>query len=247
MDDKSMTLTEHLEALRRVLIVSIIALAIATIAVYFGFREQLLALILRPMTEVGIKPVFITPWEAFFTTIKICVVAAVFLALPVILWEVWSFVLPALHSHERRLVYMLMPASILLFFGGIVFGYLVVFPAAIRFLLVTASEGFTPFITISKYFSFLSLFVLPFGAVFQLPLVMILLTNLGLVTPSFLAKNRKYAILIIFIVAAIVTPTPDMVSQTLMALPMVVLYEASIWLSYLVRRKKDEKAREEGI
>ncbi|AOQ24005.1 twin-arginine translocase subunit TatC [Neomoorella thermoacetica] len=247
MEDKSMTLTEHLEALRRVLLVSIIALVIATIAVYFGFREQLLALILRPMKDLGIKPVFITPWEAFFTTIKICFVAAIFLALPVILWEVWSFVLPALHSHERRLVYMLMPASIILFVGGVVFGYLVVFPAAVRFLLVTASEGFMPFITISRYFGFLSMFVLPFGAVFQLPLIIMLLTHLGLVTPRFLAKNRKYAVLIIFIVAAVVTPTPDMVSQTLMALPMVVLYEASIWISYLVRRKREEKVRQEGI
>jgi sec-independent protein translocase protein TatC len=242
--DKSMTLTEHLEALRRVLLVSIIALVIATIAVYFGFRGQLLVLILRPIKELGINPVFITPWEAFFTTIKISFVAAIFLALPVILWEVWSFVLPALHSHERRLIYMLMPASIVLFAGGIVFGYLVVFPAAIHFLLVSASEGFTPLISISRYFSFLTMFILPFGAVFQLPLVIMLLTHLGLITPRFLAKNRKYAVLIIFILAAILTPTPDMISQTLMALPVIALYEVSIWISYLVRRRREEKAKE---
>ncbi|KYH33118.1 twin-arginine translocase subunit TatC [Neomoorella mulderi] len=247
MEDKSMTLTEHLEALRRVLLVCIIALVIATIAVYFGFRDQLLVLIMRPIKEIGINPVFITPWEAFFTTIKICFVAAIFLALPVILWEVWSFILPALHTHERRLVYMLMPASIVLFAAGIVFGYLVVFPAALRFLLVTASEGFTPLISISRYFSFLTMFILPFGAVFQLPLAIMLLTHLGLVTPRFLAKNRKYAILIIFVLAAILTPTPDMISQTLMALPVIALYEVSIWISYLVRRKREEKAKEEGI
>ncbi|WP_338823073.1 Sec-independent protein translocase protein TatC [Moorella humiferrea] len=247
MEDKSMTLTEHLEALRRVLIVSIIALVIATIAVYFGFRAQLLELILRPLKSLGINPVFITPWEAFFTTIKISFVAAIFLALPVILWEVWSFILPALHSHERRLVYMVMPASILLFLGGIIFGYLVVFPAAIRFLLVSASEGFTPLISISRYFSFLTMFVLPFGLIFQLPLVIMLLTHLGLITPRFLAKNRKYAVLLIFILAAVLTPTPDMISQTLMALPVIALYEVSIWISYLVRRKREERAEEEGI
>ncbi len=242
-----MTLTDHLEALRRALMISIVALAIATIAVYFGFRGQLLVLIMEPIKELGINPVFITPGEAFFTTIKICFVAAIFLALPVILWEVWGFVLPALHSHERRLIFMLMPASIVLFAGGIVFGYLVVFPVAIRFLLVTASEGFTPLISISRYFGFLTLFILPFGAVFQLPLVIMLLTHLGLVTPGFLAKNRKFAVLIIFVLAAILTPTPDMISQALMALPVIALYEVSIWISYLIRRRRESKTREEGI
>jgi len=247
MEDRSMTLTEHLEALRRALMISIVALAIATIAVYFGFRGQLLVLIMEPIKELGINPVFITPWEAFFTTIKICFVAAIFLALPVILWEVWGFILPALRSHERRLIFMLMPASIVLFAGGIVFGYLVVFPAAIRFLLVTASEGFTPLISISRYFGFLTMFILPFGVVFQLPLLIMLLTHLGLVTPGFLAKNRKFAVLFIFILAAVLTPTPDMISQILMALPVLALYEISIWISYLMRRRRERKAGEEGI
>lgn len=245
MEDKLMPLTGHLEALRRALLVSIVALVIATIIVYFGFRDQLLVLIMRPVKELGINPVFITPGEAFFTTIKICIVAAIFLALPIILWEVWSFILPALHSHERRLFYMLMPASILLFVGGVVFGYLVVFSAAMRFLLVTASEGFTPLITISRYFGFLTMFVLPFGVVFQLPLVVMLLTHLDLITPKFLAKNRKFAILIIFTIAAVLTP-PDVISQVFMALPVIMLYEVSIWISFLVRRRREKKAREDG-
>jgi len=245
LEDKPMSLTEHLGDLRRVLLVSIVALVIATITVYFGFRDQLLVLIMRPIKELGINPVFITPGEAFFTTIKICIVASIFLALPIILWEAWGFILPALHSYERRLVYMLMPASILLFVGGVVFGYFIVFPLAIHFFLVTASEGFMPLITISRYFAFLTMFVLPFGAAFQLPLVVMLLTHLGLITPKFLAKNRKFAILIIFIMAAILTP-PDVISQVFMALPVIMLYEASIWISFLVRRRKEKNAGEGG-
>lgn len=245
MEDKSMTITEHLEELRRVLIVCLTALGLATVVTYFGFRSQLLALLTRPVKDLGVSLVYITPWEAFFTSIKISFLAAIFLALPVILWQIWSFVLPALHPHERRLVYIIMPFSLLLFAGGIAFGYYVVFPAALRFLLVTVSEGFQPLITISKYLGFLTTFVLPFGLVFQLPLVVVLLTKLGLVTPRFLVKNRKLAILIIFILAAVLTPTPDVISQLLMGLPMVLLYESSIWLSYLVRRRQ-EKAESEG-
>ncbi|MGB9662413.1 MAG: twin-arginine translocase subunit TatC [Moorellaceae bacterium] len=245
MEDKSMTITEHLEELRRVLIVCSIALGLATLVTYFGFRSQLLALLTRPAKALGVSLVYITPGEAFFTSIKVSFLAAIFLALPVILWQVWSFVLPALHPHERRWVYIIMPFSLLLFVGGIAFGYYVVFPAVLRFLLVTASEGFQPLITISRYLGFLSTFVLPFGLVFQLPLVIMLLTRWGLVTPGFLARNRKIAVLIIFVVAAILTPTPDVISQLLMGLPMVLLYESSIWLSYLVRRRQ-EKVESEG-
>ncbi|GFN23563.1 twin-arginine translocase subunit TatC [Thermanaeromonas sp. C210] len=246
MEDKSMTLTEHLEELRRVLLVCLVALGISTIITYFGFRNQLLALLTQPVKDLGVSLVYITPWEAFFTSIKASILAAVFLALPVILWQIWSFILPALHRHERRLVFIIMPFSLLLFFGGIAFGYFVVLPAALRFLLVTASEGFQPLITISRYIGFLVTFVLPFGLVFQLPLVVVLLTRLGLISPQFLARNRKLALLIIFLLAALLTPTPDVVSQLLMGLPMVGLYESSIWLSFLVRRRQ-EKAESEGI
>lgn len=240
-----MTITEHLEELRKVLLVSLAALAVATVVTYFGFRGQLLALLTRPVKDLGVTLVYITPGEAFFTSIKISFLAAIFLALPVILWEVWSFILPALHPHERRWVYIVMPFSLLLFFSGIIFGYLVVFPVALRFLLVTASEGFQPLITISKYLGFLTTFVLPFGVVFQLPLVIMLLTRLGLVSPQFLARNRKLAVLIIMIIAGVITPTPDIVSQLLLGLPMVLLYESSIWLSYLVRRRQERVESEE--
>lgn len=241
-----MTITEHLEELRKVLLVSLAALAVATVITYFGFRSQLLSLLTRPVKELGVSLVYITPAEAFFTSIKMSFLAAIFLALPVILWEVWSFILPALHPHERRWVYIVMPFSLIFFFGGIVFGYSVVLPVALRFLLVTASEGFQPLITISRYLGFLTTFVLPFGVIFQLPLVVMLLTRLGLVSPQFLARNRKLAVLVIMVIAAVITPTPDVVSQLLLGLPMVLLYESSIWLSYLVRRKQEKVEGEEA-
>lgn len=244
MEDKSMTITEHLEELRRVLIVCLTALAVATAFTYFGIRGQLLEVLTRHVKDLGLSLVYITPWEAFFTTIKISFLAAIFLTLPVILWQMWSFVLPGLYKHERRLMYIIITFSFLLFWGGTAFGYFAVFPSALRFLLVTASEGFQPFITLSKYLGFLTAFVLPFGLVFQLPLVITLLTRLGLVTSQFFARNRKYAVLIIFVIAAVLTPTPDIISQVLMGVPMVLLYESSVWLSYLVRRRQEKAGKE---
>lgn len=241
-----MTLTEHLAELRRVIIISALALIAATAITYFGFRDRLMAFLTRPMQEMGYQLIFITPWEAFFTTIKACFYAAIFLAFPIIIWQVWSFILPALHRHERRYLYIFTPFSIILFLLGTTFSYYVVFPLAIRFLLVVAGSGFQPMITVSRYISFVITFVLPFGLVFQLPLVVMLLTRLGLITPRFLARKRKFAILIIFILAAVLTPTPDVISQLLMGLPMVILYEVSIWLSYLVQARHQAKAAEEG-
>ncbi|HBT46407.1 MAG TPA: twin-arginine translocase subunit TatC [Peptococcaceae bacterium] len=244
MEDKSMTLTEHLEELRRVIIICLIALGVGTVIAYFGFRNQLFALITRPVSALGVSLVYITPLEAFYTSIKISLLAAVFLALPVILWQVWSFILPALHQHERRLVFIVMPLSLFLFLCGLAFGYFVVFPVALNFLLITVSHGFEPLITISRYVGFLVTFVLPFGLIFQMPLVVVMLTRLGLLSPEFLAKNRKVTVLLIFVVAAVLTP-PDVISQVLMGFPMVALYESSIWLSFLVRRRQ-EKAESES-
>jgi sec-independent protein translocase protein TatC len=245
MQDKSMTLTEHLEDLRRVIIISALALIVATALTYFGFRVQLMAILTRPMQEMGYDLIFITPLEAFLTSIKACFLAAVFLTFPIITWQVWGFILPALNRHERKYLYLFTPFSVILFVLGLAFSYYAVFPLAIRFLLVVASDGFQPMITVSRYISFVTTFILPFGIVFQLPLLIMLLTRLGLITPPFLVRQRKIAILAIFIVAAILTP-PDVISQLLMGLPMVVLYEASIWLSYLVRRRSQEQPTGEG-
>ena len=150
------------------------------------------------------------------------------MASPVIFLQVWRFVAPGLYQHEKK---MLMPFSListLCFLGGAAFGYFVVFPPAFRFLISYSSEFLDPMPAVSEYFSLALRLLLAFGVIFELPVLMVFLAKLGIVNAPFLVKNRKYAFLIAFIIAAIVTPTPDVVNQLLMAGPLVVLYEISI-------------------
>jgi len=236
VEEKSMSIVEHLEELRKVVVVSVIAVLISTMAIFFLFRDVLFMAAIKPLADYGIPVVFIGPTEALFSKLKISIIVGLLISLPVILWKVWSFVVPALHAKERRYVYMLVPASLLLFLLGVSFAYFTVLQIATRFLLVTAAEGLEPMITVSKYISFLISFLLPFGIIFELPLVVFFLTHIGLINHNFLARNRRYAILIAFIIAAVFTP-PDVVSQILLAAPMIILYEISIWVSRVAKPK----------
>ncbi len=189
--------------------------------------------------------VFTTPTEAFWTYMKVAMIMGVFIAMPVILWNVWAFVAPGLHKHERRYAAPFVLAGTLLFLSGGAFALFVIIPFAINFLVSFGQEqGLKPMITISSYIDFIIKFTLAFGVVFELPVVITLLSMLGIVTPQFLSKNRKYAVLINFIVAAILTPTPDVVNQTLMAGPLCILYELGIVSARIFGRKKKPEAAE---
>ncbi len=236
MEDKPMSLLEHLDALRRVLIISLISILPGAVAGWY-IREEILRVLVRPVKTMGYDLVFIGATEAFTAQLKIAVIAGLLIALPVIMYQVWKFVLPALHVHERRYIITFVPVSVLLFAGGILFAYYTVFNYAVRFLLSFGGDGLTPMLSLSKYLSFSIWFLLPFGVIFELPLVVVALARLGLVTPRFLATKRKWAFLAVFVIAAVVTPTTDMLTQAVMALAMYLLYEVSIWLSYLVRPK----------
>lgn len=240
MQDKPMTIIQHLDELRKVLIRSIIFVIAASVFCY-AYREQLVAVLSRPVNNLHIKLVFLSPTEALFTQLKVILIAGVILALPFILWQIWSYILPALHVHEKRTLIFLVILSLLLFIIGTGFAYLTVFPIGVRLLLTMGWTGVEPMISIGNYVSFTISFLLPFGIVFEMPLVILFLARLGIVTPAFLVKKRKFAILIIFVVAAVLTPGPDMVSQALMAGPMLVLYEISILLAKLVKKKQAGK------
>jgi sec-independent protein translocase protein TatC len=150
------------------------------------------------------------------------------LASPVIFHQIWRFIAPGLYQHEKKLLFPFSLVSTLCFLGGAAFGYFVVFPPAFRFLISYSSEFLDPMPAVSEYFSLALRMLLAFGLIFELPVFMVFLAKLGTVNAAFLAKNRKYAFLIAFIIAAIVTPTPDVVNQLLMAGPLLVLYEISI-------------------
>ena len=235
-DGKQMTWISHLEDLRRVIVVSTIALIVATFASYF-YSDQLLALLQKPISDMDIKLVFIGVGEGFFAKIKVSLYAGFVFSFPIIVWQIWRFVVPALYPQERRYAMILVPVTVLLFICGVVFAYFTVFPIAIKFLLTVAGE-LEPMISIGYYLSFCMSFLLPFGIVFEMPVVAMFLTRIGLITPQLMASKRKYALLIIFIVGAVLTPGPDPVSQLLMATPMYLLYEISIIISRFIKAKK---------
>src|SRR5919197_1464567 len=166
--------------------------------------------------------------EAFWVQMKVAMIVGLFIAAPAILWQVWAFIAPGLYEHERRYAAPFVIIGSVLFIGGGVFSLKVVTPYAIQFLLSYSRPGLAPMISVGSYIDFLLKFTLAFGLVFELPLGITLAARMGLVTAKALARNRKYAILGAFIAGAILTPTPDMFNQTLMAGPLIILYEVGI-------------------
>jgi sec-independent protein translocase protein TatC len=225
-DAGKMSFFDHLTELRTRIMWSLGAAGVGlVIALYFTDRvmRYLIDHVLR------IKPVFTTPTEAFWTYMKVAMILGLFIAMPVVLWNVWGFVAPGLHKHERKYAVPFVFVGSLLFLMGGAFALLLVVPFAVQFLVnFGVQQGMQAMLSISSSIDFVLKFTLAFGLVFELPVVITLLSMLGIVTPQFLSKNRKYAILINFVIAAILTPTPDVLNQTLMAGPLIILYEVGI-------------------
>jgi sec-independent protein translocase protein TatC len=162
----------------------------------------------------------------------------VLLASPIIFWQIWKFVAPGLYRHEKRALFPFIILSSLCFLGGAAFGYYVVFPPAFRFLLGYSADFLSPMPAVNEYFRLSLRLLLAFGVVFELPILMVFLARIGIVDVAFLNRNRKYAVLINFIIAAVLTPTPDIVNQLLMGVPLLILYEVSIVAVWFFGRKK---------
>jgi sec-independent protein translocase protein TatC len=230
-----MSFFDHLTELRTRIVWSLVPAGIGLLISLYFTTAVMRFLSGHLKTEL----VFTTPTEAFWTYMKVAMIMGLFIAMPIILWNVWAFVAPGLHKHERKYAAPFVIIGSLLFIGGGAFAMLVVVPFAISFLVSFGQDqGLRPMITISSYIDFILKFTLAFGVVFEMPVVITLLSMLGVVTPQFLSKNRKYAILINFVIAAILTPTPDIVNQSLMAGPLIILYEVGIICSRVVARKK---------
>lgn len=241
-DPGKMSFFDHLSELRARIIWSLIPAFIGVI-VSFAFSDHILHFLERPLARLDLKLVQLTPTEAFWTSMKISMVCGIFLAMPVILWQVWAFVAPGLHKHERRFAKPFVLVGSLLFLAGGAFALLVVVPFAINFLLTFGTrQGLQPMISVSSHVDFVIKFTLAFGIVFELPLALTMLSMMGMVTPEFLSKNRKYAILINFVLAAILTPTPDVLNQTLMAGPLCILYEVGIVAARIFGKRSPKPA-----
>jgi len=231
MTDKRLTLVEHLEELRTGVIKSLIFIIIVSCGLY-AFVDKILPNLTRPVGRL----VFIAPQEAFISRIKIAFFGGLFLSAPFILFQVWRFVSSGLKPNEGKYVLIFGPLSVIFFLIGASFGYFIIVPIGIKFLLGFASDLMAPMITVSKYISFVGVLTLSFGVIFELPLVSLFLTKIGLVTPQFLSARRKQAVVLIFIAAAILTP-PDIITQCLMALPLLIIYEISIIFSKIAHKR----------
>src|SRR5919197_1750471 len=237
VDDK-MPFMEHLGELRTRIMRALFFL-LGGLAVAFPFSERIVDWLARPVTKLGYKLVFTAPAEAFWVQMKVALIVGLFLSAPGILWQVWAFVAPGLHEQEKKYAAPFVIVGSVMFIAGGAFSLFVVTPYAIQFLLSYARDTLQPMITLENHIDFLLKFTPAFGLVFELPLIITLLTRMGVVTSKQLARNRKYAILGAFIAGAVLTPTPDAFNQTLMAGPLILLYEVGIVCARIFGRKAE--------
>lgn len=237
-----MSVVDHLEELRRGIIISLAATFVMAIAC-LAFADRILLIILEPVTRTGNEMVYIHVTEALMTKIGISFFLGFLAALPIILWQFWSFMVPALRKMERVYFTLFIVVSYVMFIAGILFGFFAVYGLGIKFLLEFGGPELMPMISIGKYVSFTLTFLMPFGLVFELPLAAFFLAQLGFLSYKFMVKSRKYALLISVVISAAIVPTPDMITPLLMASPMYFLYEFSAQLVRIIEWRKRRKAK----
>jgi sec-independent protein translocase protein TatC len=241
MEDEKLPLTAHLEELRNCLIVCLIAVGIG-FCVSYGFSDKIFLILSRPLRDLlpeGSTFIFTEVSEAFFTYLKLSFFAGIFLASPVILHQIWKFTAPGLYANEKRYVFPFVLLSTIFFICGILFAYFIVFPLGLKFFISYNTPDIKMLPSIKDYLSFSCMFLLAFGVVFEIPIFILLLAKIGIVNIKQLRSNRKFVIIVIFVLAAILTP-PDAVSQILMAIPLLFLYELSIIFVKIFGKKRAE-------
>jgi len=240
-----MTFLEHLEDLRKRLFYSFVALFVGIIPAWF-FHKDLYNILAIPVTRYlpeGTKLAFTKLTAPFMLYIKVSFLAAIFFTSPFIFIQLWMFVAPGLYQKEKKYVVPFVLFTTIFFAGGAVFGYFVVFPFACRFFLNMGSD-FQPVITVDDYFSLALRVLLGIAVVFELPTLIFFLSRMGLITAQWMIKKFKYAVLVVFIIAAIITPTPDMVTQSIIAFPMLALYGLSILIALVFGKRRENRSKE---
>jgi sec-independent protein translocase protein TatC len=230
---------DHLEEFRKRLVVCLIAVGVAFF-VAWTWAPEIFDFIAAPVRKVlppGQNLSYTTMTEPFLMYFRVAMYAGVILASPVILWQLWLFIAPALYRRERRYVWPFVILGVLFFLSGCAFAYYVAFPGVVRFLVGNVGSHFTAVITINEYLSTAAKLILGLGACFETPILIFFLARMGVVTPRWLMAKFKYAVLVIFIIAAIITPTPDIATQCVFALPMILLYLLGVGTAWLFRKR----------
>jgi sec-independent protein translocase protein TatC len=244
----TMGFLDHLEELRKRIVYSIVAVAVGT-GLSWGYRERIYAVMQKPIMDalrnhgLAEKLVYLNPTDPFNLYLKIAMLAGLFLTSPFVLYQVWMFISPGLYRNEKRYVMPFMVSTITLFTLGGYFGYKIAYPRALDFFIGFSGQ-FQPMITVGEYTQLFLSIVLGMGLIFEMPILVFFLAFMGIMTPSFMIKNFRYAILVIFVLAAIVTPTPDIVNMCVFAAPMLALYALSIGVAYIVHPKQRQARRE---
>ena len=234
-DNQKITVLSHLLELRKRLIRSVIAIAVASILA-FVFYDWIFYLLKLPAGNINL--IFIEMTEMIGTIMKVCLFAGIILSMPYLVLQGIMFASPALTPKEKKYVYLILPWIALMFLGGIVFGYFILIPPATRFLISFGADIATPEIRVGNYISIVARLLLSIGIVFEMPVITTFLARLGVLKPKWLADRRRTAVIVAFILAAMITPTFDPINQVLVAAPLIVLYEISIWLAKLVYKRK---------
>lgn len=242
--DGGLTLVGHLLALRKTVVISGVAILVAFLGIFSYLIDYLMKFLTEPIAKRGVAMIYTAVSEALVTKFKVALVAAVVVAFPVIVWQIWVFIRPALYAKEKRLFKGLFFASVILFLVGIFFCYTAVYTLALDFFMVSGEDLAEPMLSVDKYISFLMGFILPFGIAFMMPVFLFITTRMGMTTASSLSKARKYVILGLAVMAAILTP-PDVVSQVMLLCPMLLLYEVSILVARLTKPVEREEQYEE--
>jgi len=226
--DKELSLIQHLGELRGRLVFAAIALVITT-AISFVFTTDLIKFLLVPSGQT--KLIALSPTENFTTYFRVALFAGIALAMPVILYELYAYIDPALHPHERRFVLTLGPFVLALFVAGMAFCYFLLLPNALKFLINFGSDVINNQLRAAEYLSFVTIFILGMGVVFEVPVIIYALVRIHVVSRSWLTRQRRYVFLLVFVIGALITPTPDPFNQTLVAVPMYFLWELGLFLA----------------
>jgi sec-independent protein translocase protein TatC len=250
---REMPARDHLVELRRRMVWSALFVVVAT-GTAFAFHQQILVLLMEPAQGFagveGGKPVYLDLTEFIGVAFKVSLLVGIAASIPFVLFQIVMFAAPGLNKSERFYLYILLPMSLVAFLAGAAFGYRILFPPAVNFLLTFGSEIATPLPRIGNYMNLMLSLLFWMGIVFELPLVLFFLSRIGVVTSEWLARRRKYAVIMAFVAGAIITPTFDPINQTFVAVPIIILYELGIWLAKLGtrnRRRSREKATEDSV
>lgn len=228
----SMTLVDHLQEFRKRLLIAVVFTAISSFSCYL-YADELVQLITAPAGKLY----YMNPAEAFFVYLKVSLFCGLVLASPIVLYQIWAFIVPALTKNERKASLLFVPASVFLFFVGLAFSFFLVLPAGIKFFMGFGTETLMPLFSIDQYITLVISFLLPFGVVFQMPLLIVAGAKFGLIDSAILIAKRKLVIVMSFVIGAVIAPSPDVVSQTMVAVPLLVLYELSILIVRGILRK----------